>query len=275
VAAIILVFFNHPAVILTVLVLATIATPTFVVLRYRYTAIAVSIMILLQMNLAVGGSVSMITERLVDTFIGAAVATLFSFVLASWEYQSLPKLMEQVLAANLRYMQASFDLLQGKERNDFPYRVQRKGLMDALATLSAALVRMLDEPASKRRAVADINLFIVQNYLLVAHVAALRAILRRHVADIPADQVIAMLATSRDQVCGALSAALAQPGLPASCTTVVEGVTDPAATHSSGAGGPASWPGFAVVQRRIRLLQADAEQIIVHRAAIERTVIAA
>ncbi|WP_338767909.1 FUSC family membrane protein [Massilia sp. METH4] len=270
ITAVILLFFNHPAVILTALVLATIATPTFVYLRYRYTAIAVSIMILLQMNLAAGGSIHVITERLVDTFIGAAVATVFSFVLASWEYQSLPKLVQQVLAANLRYMEAAFELLQGKCRNDFPYRIQRKGLMDALAMLSAAMVRMLDEPASKRRAVEDINLFVVQNYLLVAHVAALRAILRRHVKDIPAREVNRMLAASHVQVCRALSSALGRHGVQVAVPNLED---DLAWSETIAPAGSVDWPGWPVVQRRVRLLQADAEKILVHSEAIERNVV--
>ncbi|QGZ43101.1 FUSC family protein [Pseudoduganella flava] len=270
ITALILVFFNHPAVVLAALILSTIATPTFVYLRYRYTAIAVSIMILLQMNLAAGGSIQVITERLVDTFIGAAVATVFSFVLPSWEYQSLPKLIQQVLAANLRYMEAAFELLQGKCRNDFPYRIQRKGLMDALATLSGAMVRMLDEPASKRRAVEDINLFIVQNYLLVAHVAALRAILRRHVKDIPAREVNRMLAASHVQVCRTLAEALAKHGVQAPLPNLE---ADLAWSETIAPTGSVEWAGWPVVQRRVRLLQADAEKITVHSEAIERNVV--
>ena len=270
ITAILLKWFDYPAVTLTVLVVATVATPTFVYLRYRYTAIAVSIMILLQMHMAAGGGGhNVITERLIDTFIGAAVATVFSFVLASWEYQSLPKLIQQVLAANMRYMEASFELLQGKCRNDFPYRIQRKGLMDSLAGLSAALVRMLDEPASKQRAVEDINLFIVQNYLLVAHVAALRAILRRHVRDIPAREVNAMLETSHTHVSRTLTAALARHGV---TVTLPETATSEPVIPDAGS---VAWPGWPVVQRRIRLLQADAEKIIVHSEAIERNVVQA
>jgi len=267
ITAVILKWFDYPAVTLTVLIVATVATPTFVYLRYRYTAIAVSIMILLQMHMAAGGGHNVITERLIDTFIGAAVATVFSFVLASWEYQTLPKLIQQVLAANMRYVEASFDLLQGKCRNDFPYRIQRKGLMDSLAGLSAALVRMLDEPASKQRAVEDINLFIVQNYLLVAHVAALRAILRRHVKDIPAREVNAMLETSHAQVSRTLTAALARHGV--TVTLPETATTEPVIPDA----GSVAWPGWPVVQRRIRLLQADAEKIIVHSEAIERNVV--
>ncbi|MYN06650.1 FUSC family protein [Pseudoduganella aquatica] len=274
ITALILKFVEAQAVIIGILILATVATPTFIYVRYRYAAIAVSIMILLQMHLIAPGNTSLITERLVDTFIGAAVATVFSFVLANWEYQTLPRLIRQVLDVNLRYMQASFDLLQGKSRNDFPYRIERKRLMDSLAGLSAALVRMMDEPASKQRAAEDINLFIVQNYLLVAHVAALRAILRRHVKDIPADAVNAMLAQSHAQVFQTLSRALAQHGQPMppqpAPTSAMAAAPEPAT--EPGAHADVAWSGWPVVQRRIRLLQADADKIIVHSEAIVRNV---
>ena len=263
ITAVVLKFMDHPAAILAVLVLASIATPTFIYLRYRYAAIAVSVMILLWMYL-VAPSSNLISERLVDTFVGAAIATAFSFVLANWEYQSLPNLIRQVLSVNLSYMEASFDLLQGKYRNDFIYRIQRKRLMDSLAALSTALVRMLDEPESKQRAAEDINLFIVQNYLLVAHVAALRAILRRHVRDIPSEAVNSMLDTSHASVCRTLSVALSRH----------TGATPPAAPlrRDPVPEPEVAWSGWPLVQRRIRLLQADADKIIVHSEAIVRNV---
>jgi len=263
ITAVVLKFMDHPAAILTVLVVSSIATPTFIYLRYRYAAIAVSVMILLWMYL-VAPSSNLISERLVDTFVGAAIATAFSFVLANWEYQSLPHLVKLVLSVNLSYMEASFDLLQGKYRNDFIYRIQRKRLMETLAALSAALVRMLDEPESKQRAAEDINLFIVQNYLLVAHVAALRAILRRHVRDIPSDAVNAMLDTSHASVCRTLTVALSRH----------TGATPPAAPlrREPAAEPEVAWSGWPLVQRRIRLLQADADKIIVHSEAIVRNV---
>ena len=255
--ALVIKFVASQLVILAILFLATVATPTFIYLRYRYAAIAVSIMILLQMQLVAPGNANLISERLIDTFIGAAVATVFSFVLASWEYQSLPRLVRQVLDANLRYMEESFALLQGNSANDFPYRIERKRLMDSLAALSSALVRMLDEPAGKRRSVEDINLFIVQNYLLVAHVAALRSILRRHQKALPAQAVNALLARSHDAVCHTLSSALGGAPLPIPATAA------PALDQHA-----AAWSGWPLVQRRIRLLQADADKIIVHSAAI-------
>ena len=261
ITAIVIRFVHSNIVLMGILFLSIVATPTFIYLRYRYTAIAVSLMILLQMHLVAPSNPNLVSERLIDTLIGAAVATVFSFVLANWEYQSLPRLVRQVLNVNLSYMQASFELLQGKCFDDFAYRIERKRLMDSLAALSSALVRMLDEPASKQRAVEDINLFIVQNYLLVAHVAALRSILGRHASQLPVAPVNALLGHSHTQVCLTLSRALDQ----------LDEKTAISAPQASAAAPPVSdvaWSGWPLVKRRIRLLQADADKIVIHSAAI-------
>ena len=261
VTAIVIRYVHSNIVLMAILFLSIVATPTFIYLRYRYTAIAVSLMILLQMHLVAPSNPNLVSERLIDTLIGAAVATVFSFVLANWEYQSLPRLVRQVLNVNLSYMQASFELLQGKCFDDFAYRIERKRLMDSLAALSSALVRMLDEPASKQRAVEDINLFIVQNYLLVAHVAALRSILGRHASELPFAPVNALLSHSHTQVCLTLSRALEQLDNKAAISAPQ---TAPAAPPVS----DVDWSGWPLVKRRIRLLQADADKIVVHSAAI-------
>ncbi|AYM78688.1 FUSC family protein [Janthinobacterium agaricidamnosum] len=261
ITAIVIRFVHSNIVLMAILFLSIVATPTFIYLRYRYTAIAVSLMILLQMHLVAPSNPNLVSERLIDTLIGAAVATVFSFVLANWEYQSLPRLVRQVLNVNLSYMQASFALLQGKCFDDFAYRIERKRLMDSLAALSSALVRMLDEPASKQRAVEDINLFIVQNYLLVAHVAALRSILGRHASQLPVTPVNALLGHSHTQVCLTLSRALEQLDDKAA-------INAPLAAPASPPVSDVAWSGWPLVQRRIRLLQADADKIVVHSAAI-------
>lgn len=261
ITAIVIRFVHSNIVLMAILFLSIVATPTFIYLRYRYTAIAVSLMILLQMHLVAPSNPNLVSERLIDTLIGAAVATVFSFVLANWEYQSLPRLVRQVLNVNLSYMQTSFELLQGKCFDDFAYRIERKRLMDSLAALSSALVRMLDEPASKQRAVEDINLFIVQNYLLVAHVAALRSILGRHASQLPVAPVNALLSHSHTQVCLTLSRALDQLDNKAAISAPLAALPAPPVSD-------VAWSGWPLVQRRIRLLQADADKIVIHSAAI-------
>ncbi|MBA4282103.1 MAG: hypothetical protein C0435_02965, partial [Ralstonia sp.] len=107
------------------------------------------------------------------------IATAFSYVLPSWEYRNLPKLVDDVLRTNRRFIEAARDLLLGTLKDDFAYRVQRKQFMESLTGLIAAFARMLDEPKSRHRAVDNLNRFIVQNYLVAAHVAAVRILVRQ------------------------------------------------------------------------------------------------
>jgi hypothetical protein len=111
---------------------------------------------------------------------------------------------------------------------------------------------MLDEPADKRRASAELNRFTVQNYLLVAHMAALRLLLQRYAETLPSAEVEAALERMFAEVSASLGAApVAAPASPEGRTTWI-----------------AEWPGWAPLQRRLRLLQQDAAQVALSKAAI-------
>jgi uncharacterized membrane protein YccC len=172
-------------------------------------------------------------------------------VLPSWEYKNLPRLVDAVLDANRKYIDAAADLLLKRTKDDVHYRISRKRFMDSLATLSAALGRMLDEPAAKQRAPSELNRFTVENYLLVAHMAALRLLLQRY-ADLPSREVEPALESMFAQVRASLGAVPgAAPALPDGRTTWMT-----------------ERPGWALLQRRLRLLQQDATQVAQSRTAI-------
>ncbi|CAJ0707177.1 FUSC family protein [Ralstonia holmesii] len=184
IAAVILRFTHSTWILMGVLYLSTAASAAFVTVRYRYTAIAACVQVLIQINLLLPGSKGAIGERLVDTLIGAAIATAFSYVLPAWEYRNLPKLVDDVLRSNRRFIEAARELLLGTLKDDFAYRVQRKQYMESLTGLISAFARMLDEPKSRHRAVDNLNRFIVQNYLVAAHVAAVRILMRQRAQEL-------------------------------------------------------------------------------------------
>lgn len=190
--------FHEPLALLAVLFLALVASAAFVTIKYRYTAIAACVQVLIQINLLMPGSQTVVGERLVDTVIGGVIASVFSFVLPSWEYRAIPKLVEAVLEANRRYIVATRDLLLRRAKDDFAYRVQRKQFMDSLSALISSFQRMLDEPRSRHRAVDNLGRFIVQNYLVAAHVASARIQVRQHYAemDLPAAEAAVEHATN-------------------------------------------------------------------------------
>lgn len=171
---------EQPLVLLGVLFAALVASAAFSTIKYRYTAIAACVQVLIQFKLLLPASPTVAGERLIDTVIGGVIASAFSFVLPSWEYRAIPKLVENVLQANRRYILATRDLLLRRAKDDFAYRVQRKQFMDNLSALISAFQRMQDEPKSRQRAVDNLNRFIVQNYLVAAHIAAVRIQVRQH-----------------------------------------------------------------------------------------------
>ncbi|MFC5478760.1 FUSC family protein [Massilia suwonensis] len=252
ITAVILHFVHTPAILIGFLFVATAAAPAFLSIKYRYTAVAASVQALLLIGLTVPHGGSGVSERLLDTLLGTLIATFFSYVLPSWEYHNLPRLVDAVLDANRKYIDAAADLLLKRTGDDVQYRVSRKRFMDSLATLSAALGRMLDEPADKRRAPDELNRFTVQNYLLVAHMAALRLLMQRYAENLPAREVETALEAMFAEVRASLGAAH-------------EAVPAQAAGQSTWI---AAWPGWAPLQRRLRLLQRDAAQVAQSRTAI-------
>jgi hypothetical protein len=75
----------------------------FVVERYLLTAIAGTVMALLQAHLLEPTAGFPIAERLADTLIGAALAWAFSYVLPAWERSTLPAAIARMLDALRAY----------------------------------------------------------------------------------------------------------------------------------------------------------------------------
>jgi hypothetical protein len=111
---------------------------------------------------------------------------------------------------------------------------------------------MLDEPAAKQRAPAELNRFTVQNYLLMAHMAALRLLLQRYAQGMPRAQVEAAL----DGVFAGLRTSLGK------APQAEEMSLDRPTSDNAG------WPGWTPLQRRLRLLQQDAAQVALTYGAI-------
>src|SRR5450830_720243 len=281
--ALILHFVHDQIGLLAALFVASVAAPAFTYVKYRYTAIAASVQILMLLNLLVpAGHEGVVGERLIDTFIGVAIATVFSFVLPSWEYRDLPRLLKNVLHASHRYIKASRDLLEGKVGDDFFYRVCRKGFMDSLSALISAQVRMMDEPISKQRAVQEINRFVVQNYLVAAHIAALRILLRRHAAGLPREPVNQLIEQTYQSATAHLLKAqgiLAGPTAAAAATVVpVEEVlpanplADTVAAEDFALTSQPEvevWSGWHTFRRRSTLLDRDLQDIVAQTGVID------
>lgn len=168
---------------------------TFITLNYRFTALSASVNALLLVALLEPGSKFLITQRLIDTLLGAAVAWSFSFVLPRWEARDMQRQMRLLLRAALAYAEA---VLDPAKTNDGEYRTRRKALFDALAAVGGLHARMLEEPVQKQRHVQELGACIGHCYVLSAHLATLRVLRAQRGESAPAESVRPLFASTLD-----------------------------------------------------------------------------
>ena len=177
---------------------------TFAPIKYRYTAAAACVMALLQLHLLNPEDNFAIGERLIDTAVGALLAYGFSFVLPHWEYRDLPKLAANLVDAAMRYASTTLTL----PAQDLEYRLARKRFTDAIGLLSVAFGRMLEEPRRRHIVKAEFSAFITANYLLAAHLAAIKVMLQRRMRDLDPVHAGRQMDATRDVVQTALAQAV-------------------------------------------------------------------
>jgi uncharacterized membrane protein YccC len=172
------------AVEVLVLLVALGFAHAFAVINYRYTAAAACVLAVLQVHFLNPGAPFAISERLVDTLVGALLAFLFSFVLPSWEHLTISGQVRTLMKAHARYVHIIF----ASARTDNDYRLARKSLFDTIALTSATFRRMLNEPRGQQRAVSELNDFITTSYTFASRMTALHHSLE-NVSGAPAFQL--------------------------------------------------------------------------------------
>lgn len=171
-----LLYFSPPALLLVLcLYLAQITVNTFVTLNFRYAAAAGSMLALIQIHFLNPSTAFAFGERTIDTVLGALLAYVCCYIFPSWEYRSIPQLIQILSRANAKYTR----LVLHCSVMDEEYRLTRKNLLDSMAELSGAFDRMLREPRAKRRAVVETGRFITLNYLFGSRIASIKMLLAR------------------------------------------------------------------------------------------------
>jgi uncharacterized membrane protein YccC len=173
-----------------VVVVAIAAAHAFGAVNYRVTAFAACISALLQLHFVSPIAQPMLFERMLDTLIGAGLAWGFSYVLPSWEWRNIPRLLRAMTAADKTY--AAQALLRDAPGQEL--RLARKNAHDAAANLSMTVRRLADEPDLDRRALVTLQELLAANYLLASDLASMRVLFRRRRSELdplPTDALLA------------------------------------------------------------------------------------
>ncbi|MEO8296466.1 MAG: FUSC family protein [Burkholderiales bacterium] len=170
-----------------IFLLAVALAHAFATRQYLVTAVAATVMALLQAHLADPTSGFAITERLADTVLGAALAWAFSFVLPSWEHRALPRLVGRVTRGMARLTGEALQWPQGAQA-DVALRLARREVYEALGALAASAQRTSVEPLHVRLPLYGLADLLMRSRSLLAQLAAIRVLVHSRAAELDAAQ---------------------------------------------------------------------------------------
>jgi uncharacterized membrane protein YccC len=173
----------------------------FGAVNYRVTAVGASISALLLLHFMYPSVHPLFFERIVDTLIGAALATAFSFLLPSWERRNVPVLVGNLIKNNRVFAEQALT----RDPVEQVYRLSRRNALDAVSALSMAARRLLDEPGADKRSLAALNELLSANYLLASDLASVRIALLARATEYRADEADGVLSAARSIVLDTLA----------------------------------------------------------------------
>lgn len=203
----------HPPLVVLVLTvtLAQGIAHAFAIKRYLVTAVAATVLALLQahlLNASVNPSFE-VAERIADTLIGVGIAWAFSYVLPSWERTQLPSLVARVLRAQGLHAQQALALgqLQAVDNAvELGWRLARREAYDSLSALVQAAQRALSEPRAVRPPLEHLERMLAHSYQLLAQLTAVKTMLLQRRGRLKVEQLQSPLQQAAQAIAATLSA---------------------------------------------------------------------
>ncbi len=171
-----------PLMLLVSVTIAQAIAHSFAVRRYLVTAVAATVLGLLQAHMLNTGTAPIFAlfERIADTLIGAALAWGFCYVLPSWERTQIPALVARVLTAQARHARLALGLGQLQAIQSSPeleWRLARREAYDSLSALVQATQRSLSEPRAVQPPLEPLEHLQAHSYQLLAQLSAVKSML--------------------------------------------------------------------------------------------------
>jgi uncharacterized membrane protein YccC len=186
----------HPPA-LAVILLVTLAqgiAHAFAIKRYLITAVAATVLALLQahqLNAGVSPTFELL-ERIADTLIGVGISWAFSYVLPSWERTQIPALVARTLTAQARHAQQALALGQLRavdNEAELGWRLARREAYDSLSALVQATQRALKEPRAVQPPLDHLERLLAYSYQLLAQLTAVKTMLLQRRGRLSPEQI--------------------------------------------------------------------------------------
>ena len=178
-------FSVHDQTMLFILmVLVTIIGASMLQINYMAASTMNTTAVLLAFHFIDPGSSTIIVDRAIDTLVGSVICFACSYFLPWWESQFMASLARAAVMANRSYLQSGMQYIDirnatGADLRDpavaqaeLNWRLARKNVHVAFSNFASAFYRMMLEPASRQKHVAEFNNLLIQSHMLASQIAA-------------------------------------------------------------------------------------------------------
>lgn len=171
----ILFFIKDNDALFVIMLLLMVGTYSLLRTNYMISVIFMTPYILLLFHLLSNANFkTIIVDRVTDTAIGSVIAFLANLILLpAWEHEQISSYMKQAINSNKNYFRDVANAFTGNPVSNTIFKVSRKNAFVALANLSDAFTRMMDEPKRKQKNIKQMHQFVVLNHMLTSHIATL------------------------------------------------------------------------------------------------------
>ncbi len=192
---------HNKNVLFAILLVCMLGAYSFQRKNYVVSVLFMTPFILILYNFLGMGNISILEERVMDTFIGGGISFIASyFLFPTWEKEKLQKVLVEMMEANLEYFRQVRGLYLGNEFHYLPYKLARKDVYVKTANLASAFQRMFSEPKSKQTSIKEVHKFSVLNHLFASYTATLGLYVKEHFDQIPDFHNLKMVGDNTEKI---------------------------------------------------------------------------
>jgi uncharacterized membrane protein (TIGR01666 family) len=172
---------QNPVIYSVLSVISLVTAFAMVQKNYKTSAIFITLSVVFIYALLEPNVLSVIQYRVIDTLIGAGLATIGNILLwPSWEFFGIKTVIGESVQANKNYLKEISNFYIKKGKVSTSYKLARKEGFLAMGNLSAAFQRMTQEPSSKQKNLDKIFELAVLNHSILSSLASLGTYIQNH-----------------------------------------------------------------------------------------------
>ncbi|MFG6480750.1 YccS family putative transporter [Klebsiella quasivariicola] len=143
--------------------------------QYAHATMFITLLVLLCFNL-LGEGFEVALPRIIDTLIGCAIAwAAVSFIWPDWKFRNLPRVLDQAMNANCRYLDAILEQYHQGRDNRLAYRVARRDAYNRDAELASVVSNLSTEPRADATQRETAFRLLCLNHTFTSYISALGA----------------------------------------------------------------------------------------------------